>query len=200
MPFEAIAGFIFANRAGREPHGCVAERELHPLIEEIRQKLAQQKSPHSGRPLFDALKTPQEVYASAATSGEAVFPELFALPARGVNFVRKLSFGPSVEIPAEKHRGTHRPEGFFCLSGAGAIAGKSAEASIEDIAPTILAALGQGVPMDMTGRPLAQFFAEGLSDAKAPPSSLLEAQKTDIYSADEQKLIEQRLADLGYVE
>ncbi len=197
MPFEAIAGFVYLNRAGREPHGCVGDGEAAGLVSELAANLSKQTSPHSGRPLFDAVRPVEEVYPQR---GAFDFPELFALPARGVNFVRKLSYGPAVEIPEDKYKGTHRPEGFFALHGAGVTAGRSAEASIGDIAPTLLAALGLPVPSDMTGRVLGDFFSGGLSAAASAPSSLLAQGGGDAYSDAEKALVEQRLADLGYVD
>jgi predicted AlkP superfamily phosphohydrolase/phosphomutase len=197
MPFEAIAGFVYLNLHGREPNGCVSSDEAGVLIAELITKLSRQKSPHSGKPLFDAVLTSVDAYSRR---GEFDFPELFVLPARGVNFVRKLSFGDAVEIPDEKHKGTHRPEGFFALSGAGVFPGKKADASIADIAPTLLAALGHPVPTDMTGRVLSDFFVDELKAESAAPSSLTAQSGAHVYTAEEKALVEQRLADLGYVD
>lgn len=197
MPFEAIAGFIFLNRKGREPYGHVTNEQCDAIAREVIEKLSALKSPHSGKALFDGLKTVAEAYP---VRGAFDFPDVFALAARGVNFVRKLSFGPSVEIPDGNHRGTHRPEGFFVLNGAGVCAAKTADASIADIAPTVLAALGQNVPGDMTGRVWSDFFSEGLAETKGAASSLIAQGGADVYSDAEKALVEQRLADLGYVD
>ena len=197
MPFEAIAGFIYLNLKGRESFGTVAADEGMQLAGEIASKLKAQASPHSGKPLFDAMLPVAEAYSPR---GEFDFPDLFALPARGINFVRKLSFGPSVEIPEEKHKGTHRPEGFYTICGAGIASGKQASASIADIAPTVLAALGMLVPADMTGNALGDCFSSGLEVRKGPPSSLLAQGGDHAYTDAEKALVEQRLADLGYVD
>lgn len=196
MPFEAIAGFIYFNRIGREPHGVVNE-DASTLAREIVEALGKQKSPHSGRPLFDALMPLADAYPR---HGAFDFPDVFALPARGINFVRKLSFGPAVEIPDENYKGTHRPEGFFVLHGAGVNAGKTAQASIADIAPTVLAALGKPVPHDMTGSVLTEFFTSGLVLTSGAASSFQAQGGADVYSDAEKALVEQRLADLGYVD
>ncbi|MCY3024386.1 MAG: alkaline phosphatase family protein [Planctomycetota bacterium] len=197
MPFEAIAGFLYLNRQGREPGGIVGETQAPALMHDLVETLARQTSPHSGRPLFDALTTPAEAYPQR---GGFEFPDLFALPARGVNLVRKLSFGPSVEIPGEKQRGTHRPEGFFALSGAGVLTRPGAEASLADLAPTILAALGLPVPSDMTGRALSGCFSGGLEVRMGAPATVLAPGGAQVYSDAEKALVERRLADLGYVD
>lgn len=157
----------------------------------------QQTSPHSGRPLFDAVRPVTDVYPQR---GAFDFPEVFALPARGVNFVRKLSFGPSVEIPDEKYKGTHRPEGFFALHGSGVKTGIRGEASIGDVGPTVLAALGQPVPGDMTGKVMNDFFAAPIDVKMGPPSSHAAQTGEAVYSDAEKAIVEQRLADLGYVD
>lgn len=197
MPFEAIAGFIFLNRMNREPSGIVHETQAEALTQELMDELLKQTSPHSGRPLFDGMKTAAQAYAQL---GEFDFPDIFALPARGINFVRKLSFGESVEIPKENYKGTHRPEGIFAIHGAGALSGKTAEASIADLAPTILAALGQPVPSDMSGKVLSEFFEGGLDSQGGASSSLIAQGGSAVYSDAEKEIVEQRLADLGYVD
>jgi predicted AlkP superfamily phosphohydrolase/phosphomutase len=197
MPFEAIAGFIFLNRRGREPFGMIEDTGVQALAAEIRTKLLAQKSPHSGRALFDAIIPLNDAYPQR---GEFDFPELFALAARGVNFVRKLSFGPSVEIPDEKYKGTHRPEGFYTLHGAGVCANKRADTSIADVAPTVLAALGQPVPSDMNGRVWSEFFSTPLDFKIGEPSALNVGGGNTVYSDAERAVVEQRLADLGYVD
>jgi predicted AlkP superfamily phosphohydrolase/phosphomutase len=197
MPFEAIAGFIFLNRMNREPSGIVHDTQVAALTDEIAEVLMKQVSPHSGKPLFDAVKPLAHVYPQC---GEFDFPEIFAIAARGVNFVRKLSFGPSVEIPEEKYKGTHRPEGFFALHGAGASAGKTIDVSIGDIAPTMLAALGRPVPSDMTGKVLSDLFNGGLASQQGTQSSLNAQGGSEVYSDAEKDIVEQRLADLGYVD
>ncbi|HYF51959.1 MAG TPA: alkaline phosphatase family protein [Planctomycetota bacterium] len=200
MPFEAIAGFVYLNKKGREPFGCVTDSEVSALLGELISTLPSQKSPHSGRALFDEVARFEFFYP---THGDFDVPELFVLPARGINFVRKLSFGPSVEIPKERYKGTHRPEGFFALYGSGVKAGvvdTTTEVSIADVAPTILAALGQPVPSDMTGSVLTQFFSADLGVKPGAPSVLNAASGESVYSEEERKMVEQRLADLGYVD
>jgi predicted AlkP superfamily phosphohydrolase/phosphomutase len=197
MPFEAISGFVFLNRKGREPFGVVEEKDAAALVKEISEKLLAQKSPHTGKPLFDAMLPLNSAYPQR---GEFDFPDLFVQPRRGVNFVRKLSFGPSVEIPDENYKGTHRPEGFFALYGTGVKAGVKSESSIADVAPTLLAALGQAVPSDMNGAVWLDYFEKPLEYQFGEPSALNVGGGAAVYSDAERAVVEQRLADLGYVD
>src|SRR5207253_2641825 len=108
--------------------------------------------------------------------------------------------GPSIEVPPENYKGTHRPEGFFTLYGRDVRAGKTATASIADLAPTLLAAAGLNVPSDMTGRVLDEFFNVPLNCRQGPPATLALASGSDVYTESEKATVEQRLADLGYVD
>jgi predicted AlkP superfamily phosphohydrolase/phosphomutase len=199
MPFEAIAGFVYLNQIGREPFGIVPEADVQAVTAELRQALAAQRSPFTGKPLFDAVQRADEVYP---VRGPFAFPDIFVLPAQGVNLVRKLSFGDAVEIPPVLHRGTHRSHGIFALKGAGVLAGRQDErASLADIAPTILALTGTAIPDDMTGRVLNEFFDPPLAATKTSAEQMSGgAFGANVYSEAESKAVEQRLADLGYVD
>ena len=52
----------------------------------------------------------------------------------------------------------------------------------------------------MTGRALSEFFAAGLTVTPGPTAVLHAAGGANVYSDAEQKQVEQRLADLGYVD
>ena len=75
------------------------------------------------------------------------------------------------------------------------------EANIHDLAPTIIALMDLDVPDDMDGRALTDIFQNpaqirfGRASGKAG-----ESRPDEVYSAEEEKQIEQRLADLGYVD
>jgi hypothetical protein len=64
----------------------------------------------------------------------------------------------------------------------------------------VLAALGQPVPEDMTGKVMADFFAAPIDVKKGAPSSVNAQTGETVYSDAEKAIVEQRLADLGYVD
>jgi len=77
------------------------------------------------------------------------------------------------------------------------------DASIADIAPTVLYAMGLAVPLSMDGHPLQAAFTdefakrhplcyekEPMAGASLSPSG---------YTPDEEELVRQRLRDLGYI-
>ena len=76
-----------------------------------------------------------------------------------------------------------------------------------DIAPTAMYLLGCPVPSEMDGHPMTAIIepewlkarppsSEPLADLVQPPQPL----DSPSYSTDEQKMVEERLSDLGYFE
>ncbi len=61
--------------------------------------------------------------------------------------------------------GVHALDGLFLAAGGPVIAGVRVEASIYDVAPTVLALLGMPVPDDMTGRVLEEIVDPGFWEA-----------------------------------
>ena len=80
--------------------------------------------------------------------------------------------------------GTHRLEGMLAVCGDHVVAGKQLDASIADIAPTVLAGLGLPVPVDMEGRVLADLFDESVQVQYEPPQRHVSDQKAEeVYTA-----------------
>lgn len=104
--------------------------------------------------------------------------------------------------------GTHRPEGVVALAGAGLAPGRSLKARLIDATPTILNLLGLPIPAHVEGRPITgesttadskNTFTPTRHDS---PEAALEGphRRQFEYTAEEQAILEQRLADLGYLE
>ena len=93
--------------------------------------------------------------------------------------------------------GSHRQFGVLILHGQG-FKSTECEASMEDIAPTLLAALSEPIPSYMEGRVLREAFAEQLdvSYQEYIPSRPTVAKST---SGDEHSAIKDRLQQLGYL-
>jgi hypothetical protein len=103
--------------------------------------------------------------------------------------------------------GWHRPQGLLLAEGhefrRGALL---AEASVIDVTPTILVALGLPVAEDMDGQPALDLFTEEFRAAQAmqsvpsyePEVSRLRAQATHVSAVDDEIL--DRLRALGYLE
>ena len=99
--------------------------------------------------------------------------------------------------------GTHRPEGIIALAGEGIPAGRTLHADLRDVAPTVLTMFGLPIPSTIEGKPI------DVLDRKPSPIIREDGPSSPIagphrpqfdYTPEEQAIIEQRLADLGYLE
>jgi predicted AlkP superfamily phosphohydrolase/phosphomutase len=202
-----IYGFVYINLKGREPHGIVPPEQFESVRAELIEKFAAQKIPGSGAPLFPEVMKGEQVYARKQ---ELNLPDLILVPADGFFPRKKLTSGAPIRVTPHAVGGVHRRDGIYAFEGPGIVpsAGPGVRAHIEDIAPTLLAALGQPIPASMTGQPLLHLFAEPpkvryTKDARhsgpqAPVSA--DAPANPVYTHEEEKTIEKRLADLGYLE
>jgi predicted AlkP superfamily phosphohydrolase/phosphomutase len=168
--------------------------------------LAEARHPETGRPLFPLIIPTAEAYQlDPASEG---YPDLIALPDEPFWVRTKLSSSPRWVEPDANLPGTHRPEGIVALSGVDIPAGRNLKANLTDATPTILALLGLPIPAHIEGQPIVvPTSASGSSATFAPTRHHGRAealggphQKPFDYSFEEQQIIEQRLAELGYLE
>ncbi|HLX64515.1 MAG TPA: alkaline phosphatase family protein [Planctomycetota bacterium] len=200
MAHVGINGFVYLNLKGREPHGIVSPDEFESVRDGLIEKFRAVKIPNTNKPLFDRVLKGEEIYAR---KDELNLPDI-VLCATGGFFPRnKLSHKSPIQVSPNAVGGVHRPDGIYAISGPGiARSGPvGRRASIADICPTLLAALGQPIPADVTGKPMQYIF-----ENPPPLQSTAAAQPTEpgpdapVYTSEEQKAVEKRLADLGYLE
>jgi predicted AlkP superfamily phosphohydrolase/phosphomutase len=195
-----IYGFVYMNLRGREPQGIIAPEDFEAERDRLIARFMKEKIPGTDQQLFVKVYKGEEIYARKK---ELNLPDLVVVPADGYYPRKKLTRGPSVRSTPNSVGGVHRSEGVYAFEGDGIIPslGVGARASIADIAPTLLAALGQPVPRAMTGRPIPEIFEI------PPPTQYVDDNgfnptipRSDVYSKDEEQEIEKRLSDLGYLE
>jgi len=108
-------------------------------------------------------------------------------------------------LPAGKPSGTHHPAGIFAAYGAEIARGR-VNASIMDIAPTVLFNMGLPVHREMDGRPLREIFSENFLKEHITqygndlPAFKPGARKASIFSDGDKEEMAGRLRDLGYME
>ena len=196
-------GQIYINLQGRQPSGIVAPGSAYEkLRDEIRSELLKLKHPDTGEQLIARVLNREEIYHGDLLDNT---PDLLLLPAD----FKYVAFGESefasnkIVGPTLGHTGHHRLEGIGALSGGNIQAGAKIEnASLIDLAPTILYALGLPIPPDMDGRALTEAFTPEFVNQTALQYDTADAVRTDYggtYSEDEEEQVIQRLADLGYV-
>ena len=86
----------------------------------------------------------------------------------------------------------HSQHGVFILND-GTHTGERSHLDIRDVAPTILGLMGMPIPTDMQG--------QAIVSTSSMPASAARPSHTggEVYTADEQKAIEDRLRALGYL-
>jgi predicted AlkP superfamily phosphohydrolase/phosphomutase len=196
-------GQIYINQAGKRPQGIVQPgKEYEELRNEIAARAAEIRDPHSGQAVVEKVYRREDIYSGPMVEKA---PDL-VLQSRNWEYMAfgHADFGGSrVVEPIVGMSGHHRPDGLVMLSGQGINAGVTLpEASIMDLAPTILYAMGIPIPSDMDGRILTEAFtSDHLSAVQAQYSDELSERQTgeDQYSLEDEEEIRERLRGLGYV-
>jgi len=184
---------VWINLRGREAAGCVEPADYERVRSEVIDALCGWKLPGGG-PVVARARRREEVYAGPCVPrAPDIVVELALDAGYGLSLVAtpwqtpdtgSLRTLESFELGGGRGRGmngTHRPDGLWLASGEGAPRlSTQPRPRLEDVAPTLLAALG--VPWDgaLDGSVLA-----------GPPRP---------YDPDEEALVAQRLRRLGYLE
>src|SRR6185312_7936133 len=210
-PHQDTAAMVYVNCAAR--HGGVktaapmmTPRQIDEARSAAADALAQARHPETGRRLFAQIIATAETYQlDPASEG---YPDLIALPDEPYWVRTKLTSSPRWVEPDVNLPGTHRPEGIVALSGADLPTGRHLQANLTDATPTILALLGLPIPAHIEGRPIVAPARTAVQPATSSPMrhhSPVDPlsgphPKPFDYSFEEQEIIEQRLAELGYLE
>ncbi len=200
-----MSGFLYINLKGRQPTGIVEPADYEPLREELKERFEHLKAVDPwGRivNLFTEVHKPEELYGRNREECPWM-PDLLLVPADGLSVVRRIRGSKPVRwLSRRKIEGTHRLQGMLAAAGNGIPAGRTAHAKIVDAAPTILAMMGLRVPDDMEGRVVTGLFETPIPYETEPASETSGAigVEEDVYSEEEQRILTERLADLGYLE
>jgi predicted AlkP superfamily phosphohydrolase/phosphomutase len=205
-----IFGNVVINVRGREAQGAVEPGEEYEQVrDEIAARALEIRDPNTGEQVVKAVHRREDLFDGPHI---AKVPDLLLefrdyawlgkgnLVAQTPTIWDKIAAAPDSE---EEYRGSHRPEGIVALAGPSAATGIALDASIEDIAPTIMYLLGEPVPQDFEGRVLVEAIDSGRLDTRPPEYGeaaevVLPAERS--YSAEEGGEVESRLRSLGYIE
>ncbi len=206
-PFHAY-GCIRINLAGRDPAGIVPPDRYDALVDEIADALLSLRFPTDGEPVFQAVARRDELFHGPALD---LAPDLVAVPTRwrywmpagrGTMQTAHLLGQTQTLAPLDPPTGVHRLSGILLLAGPGVAPGATGRARLVDVAPTLLHLLGLPVPEDVDGRPLADVMADELRQRpvqrEAEPELTDQGERTEL-GRDEQRQLEDRLRDLGYL-
>ncbi|WP_165232477.1 alkaline phosphatase family protein [Aquisphaera insulae] len=210
-PHQDTAAMIYVNspaRRGttRDTAALFSPRQIEDACRAAEEALAAARHPETGQKLFPTIIRMAETYdLDPAREG---YPDLIAMPDEPY-WVRTRFTGKAAWVtPDPNLPGTHRPEGVVALAGVGLTPGRSLKARLIDATPTILDLLGMPIPEHIEGRPIhAAGDPEPAIEAPAAVRQDLAQSVIDgphrrgfEYTDEEQAILEQRLADLGYLE
>lgn len=150
-----------------------------------------------GRPLFEFIKTPTELYGCVDNKDR--FPEFLLAPHNGYTIKTDISGSEIItHSPQTSITGDHSLTGMFGVMGNGICLNKHVEAEIIDIAPTVLAMLNLPITNDMDGRVIEEIFQKPIKKIYEPAQRKDEYEEYE-YKKDEEDEIVSRLSDLGYL-
>jgi predicted AlkP superfamily phosphohydrolase/phosphomutase len=197
----AVWGNLYLNVRGRQPHGFVEPGEQYDALrEDLIERFLAATDPDTGEKLFTDIIKPETVYGPSKTLWNP--PDLLLVPPEGMKVNRRTRQNWVVKrtVP-ERAVGTHLLKGLWMASGPQISGNDQFEANIQDLAPTILALMGLPVPDDMDGKVLTNIFKQKPKLVFSKTGSTEpETKDTSGYSIEEEKQIEQQLADLGYID
>ncbi|MBX6313465.1 MAG: alkaline phosphatase family protein [Isosphaeraceae bacterium] len=199
-PHQDTAAMVYLNSVRRHPGAPLqTPRQIDDARQAARAALTAARHPETGEPLFPQVIATADAYGlDPAAEG---YPDLIALPAEPYWVRTKLAPG-SAWVEADPNLpGTHRPEGIVALAGPEIPPGRTLRAELIDVLPTILRLFELPIPPYVEGKPL-DCLPERTGPRPDPAAPGLPGPHRPQfeYSPEEQAIIEQRLADLGYLE
>jgi predicted AlkP superfamily phosphohydrolase/phosphomutase len=197
---------IQLNVRGRETNGAV---EPGPQFEQVRNdlitKLKTIVDPSTGQTVVKEIYRREELFSGPYLSR---IPDILLLLDTDVLARTEYSsniWGETSESDLHELSGDHDLYGIFVASGPDVAANVFVnEANLLDVAPTMLASLGESVPANMDGQVLEDVFQQSFLHAH-PPSydkerEVVARNGEKVYSAEEEAAVRERLESLGYLE
>jgi len=197
--YASVSGrSVYVNLKGRQPHGIVEPgSEYEDLRAGLRERLLGLKDPATGDRVARTVHYREDVY-----SGPFVDQAPDLVIQEDGRYAYRVDWSESDFSPASQYgvdkSGSHRTHGMLILHGPSFKAVPLKNAELQDLTPTVLAALGLPVGDDMDGRVLAEAFA-------APPAVVhtsydgLRGHAGTALGGDEEAQLAERLKGLGYM-
>jgi predicted AlkP superfamily phosphohydrolase/phosphomutase len=195
-------GQVYLNVQGKRPFGAVSPENYEKVRDEIAQAAMKLHDPKDGQVVHTVYKR-EDVFSGISAER---LPDL-VLHTDRAKFVSfgHADFGSNkITEPSTGQTGHHHMVGVVGLRGPGVQSGlEMAEASLMDLAPTILHYLGLPVPEHMDGRVLTEVFTDAFKAEN--PVQFVESELTGgshddlVYGAEEEALVMEKLRGMGYV-
>ena len=200
-------GQIYLNVAGREPLGCVRPGDDYERIRSrIMERLMELRDPDTREGVVEAVYRREEIYHGDYLDKA---PDIVFMPTRLEYFgFGEYEFGSHKIIEAMRRgiSGTHRMNGIFLAYGVTIEAGVEVkDASLVDLAPTILYLMSAPAQAHMDGRILREVISSEHQPVEPQVDSSWTAEDGDGYgngqglTEEQKRVVAERLRGLGYV-
>ncbi len=195
-------GQVYLNVSGEREEGSIQPAEYEQLREDIARAAKAYRDPEDGSQVVPTVYNREDVF-HGVSAGRLPDLILHTDRAKYVSFGHA-DFGSNKIIePSTGQTGHHHMVGITGLKGPGVNEDlKLAEASLLDLAPTILHYMGLPVPNYMDGRILTEAFTEDFNESNPPRFKAIDLEDSALdggVSDEEEALVMEKLRDLGYV-
>jgi predicted AlkP superfamily phosphohydrolase/phosphomutase len=197
--YASVSGrSVYLNLRGRQPSGTVEPGpEYEALRDELKREILALKDPATGFPVAQSVHLREEVYR-----GPFVHEAPDLLVQEDGRYAYRVDWSEAPFAPASQYgmdkSGSHRKDGILLLHGPSFQKAELHGADLQDVTPTLLAALGLPVGDDMDGRALTEAFRDPPPAASASYAHLRGAGAGALDGCEEAELAE-KLKGLGYM-
>lgn len=199
-------GSVYLNRTERFEDGIVAPENAAECKSRVRACFEAVTDPETGEHVLEVFDG-DDLFPTDDTS-----PDLVVEAEPG--YLVQTPLADEVVVDAQSTAAGHRPEGIFLAAGPDIAAGRRIDgATVVDVLPTLLHALGEPVPTTVDGEVLDAVFADGSEpalteptvrayegtdrDRRSPPSE--HAERNGAEADDGSEAVKERLRGLGYI-
>ena len=202
FPIDEQTEGLVINLKGRQPSGAVDNCEYEAVRTCLIKLLSEFRDPLNGNPVVKQCFRREELY-----SGSKLFQAPDIIVSLEDNYFPGSACNGPVCSPLppvylETISGNHRREGIFLACGPEISKGDlQPDASIMDVAPTVLYALGEKIPSDMEGKPLESVFRREGPEMRPVyfDRDFSGDRAVAELSAEEQENMADQLKELGYI-
>ncbi|MFC6990560.1 alkaline phosphatase family protein [Haladaptatus sp. GCM10025707] len=191
--FVYALGEVYVNDTHRFLEGVVDPVEVPAVKRQVKALFEAVTDPETGDQMVEVFDG-DDLFPTDPDS-----PDLVVEPRPGYDISAALS---GDIISPTKMAANHLPEGIFFAWGADVQAGaRTREATVYDVAPTVLHGLGESIPEHTDGRVLAEIFTPDSTPGKTAVRTGTYARNAAVATvSDDFTDVENRLRGLGYIE
>lgn len=192
-------GRVYIHEEGRYPQGIVAPgNDCESLREEIIARLKSLKDPETGKPIIGEVFCKEDVFTGDQLEGA---PDILFNPLEFAYMIYG-DFGETWFHQPQGRVADHDMDGILIMKGKDIRQGVKVNADVIDITPTLLYLHELPILGDMDGRVLQETLVEELvseHQVQAMDVPELVGKPDYVYDEAEQRDIEKRLHELGYL-